>query len=132
MKIVTGNSKGSASLHKPAKHKGGARKGSHMTIRRAENGVSVETHHEKESGGSRNAMKAGMDTYEPPTQHLFNNHKALMDHIAEKFSDVLGHETDNAANDKKMGDHGKPAKSAAAAGGASKGPQTEEDTAKMS
>lgn len=124
MKIVTGNSKGTASLHKPAKHNGGARKGSHMTIRRAENGVSVDTHHEKETSGSRNAMKAGMDTYEPPTQHLFNNHKALMDHIAEKFGDVLG--------DKDMGDHGKPAKSAAAAGGASKGPQTEEDTPKMS
>lgn len=116
-KLVSGHAKAKEKVHK-------GRKATHMRIERAENGVIVHTEHEKPEMSRNQKMGMG-EAYEPPEAHTFNNHEDMMDHIKEKFGDVLP-ETDDAENDKKMNEHGKPKKSAAAADGASKGPVTDE------
>lgn len=118
MKLVTGHSKPKAAAHAGAHAKG--RHATHMSVERAENGVMVSTHHEAAKSKAHAKSGMSMSTYEPPEKHLFNDREALMAHMAEKFGDVL------------PGAAGKPAASAAAAGGASDGPETEEDTPKMS
>ena len=106
MKVVSGRSKPKA----PAEHKG--RRASHMTIERAENGLMVTTHHERPKGKSKQQEKAMMMDgmgYEPPEKKVFTGRKELMDHMNDKFGDVM------PENDAK------PADSAAKAGGSNHG-----------
>lgn len=108
-KLVSGHSKKAMPKH------GKGRKATHMRIERAENGVMVHTDHERPEM-SKSQMASGMGGYEMPEKHMFNDRKAMMDHIADKFGDVLP--------EGEM-------KGAAKAGGKSKGPETEEDTDEM-
>lgn len=116
MKLVTGHSKPKAAAHAHTK----GRHATHMSVERAENGVMVSTHHEAPKSKAHAKSGMSMSTYEPPEKHMFNDMGSFVDHMTKKMGDVL------------PGSAGKPAASAAAAGGASDGPETEEDTPKMS
>jgi len=115
MKVVSGHSK----PKKASAHKG--RRASHMTIERAENGLMVTTHHVRPKGASKQQEKSMMmDAYEAPEKKVFAGRQELMDHMADKFGDVL---PENDAPVKK---------SAAATGGSNHGSaDTPEETDEM-
>ena len=111
MKVVSGHSK----PKKAAEHKG--RRASHMTIERAENGLMVTTHHVRPKAASKQQEKSMMmeNSYEAPEKKVFAGRQELMDHMADKFGDVL---PENDAPVKK---------SAAATGGGNHGSADDEE-----